>query len=274
MVVVEANQGGNNAKTVSGNLIYDVNVPTPTPAPTVSALSATPNPITAPGSTTLSWTVAGTATWCWLGGTGGGWMDKTDGTKWISVSPPSTETYSIQCGNASGNSAVQYRVVTVNTAPTLKICLGSIYLGKATNIGTTLSTRTLPKNNFEILKAWSGVDNDSCNGTDVTSTTTWKDQSGNSTVDVTGGSTSNVTITAKVSGSETVSVPNATATPRINIPYTVPAPSCSSNCAAQAINHCKSETFTTTNSCGVSETCTKAGTRYCDMNWKEVTPGQ
>lgn len=55
-------------------------------------------------------------------------------------------------------------------------------------------------------------------------------------------------------------------------------PVCTSNCSAQAANHCANEngdgSFTTTNSCGVSESCPAGtGTRYCDFNWKEVTPG-
>lgn len=49
---------------------------------------------------------------------------------------------------------------------------------------------------------------------------------------------------------------------------------CASNCAAGAADHCKGETYTATNSCGLAETCTDAGTRYCDFNWKEVAPGR
>ena len=158
------------------------------------------------------------------------------------------------------------------TPSTLKICLGPAYLGKATASGTTLTTRTLPNiGNSETLKAWSGTDNGICDGTDVTATTTWNDESGNNTVNITGITMPSVTITAQNIGSETISIPNTTASPRISIPYFVPAPSCMSNCDAEKGSYCQGESFTTNNSCGVQETC--AGTRTCDMNWKEVTPG-
>jgi hypothetical protein len=75
-----------------------------------------------------------------------------------------------------------------------------------------------------------------------------------------------------VPGTEDIVVSYSGQSALLNV--TVLPPSCSSNCAAQAGNHCKGETFTTTNSCGNSETCTNAGTRYCDMNWKEVAPGR
>ncbi len=77
--------------------------------------------------------------------------------------------------------------------------------------------------------------------------------------------------TGASSGTETVTVTHSGQTATMSATVTLV---CNSNCSAQAGSHCQGETFNTANSCGTPETCTNAGTRYCDFNWKEVTPGQ
>ena len=95
-------------------------------APTLT-LSASPSSITAGNSSTLTWTVTGTADSC---SASGGWSGSKafTGTNNTSVSPAVTTSYSLECWNSGVSSGVRSTTVTVgaaNSVPTATINLPS-----------------------------------------------------------------------------------------------------------------------------------------------------
>ncbi len=90
-------------------------------------------------------------------------------------------------------------------------------------------------------------------------------------VTITGATASPQTITAVSGGSDTVTVSRGPST--ITFSYTVSVPcSPTATCGGQSGDYCEGQPFTIPdNGCGSSLNCT--GTRYCDFNWKETTPG-
>jgi hypothetical protein len=81
-------------------------------APSVS-LTASPNPINSGDSTTLTWTVTGTADSCWASGGWSGWQSFT-GTNSVTLSPITNTTYTIECWNAGLSSGPQSVTVAIN----------------------------------------------------------------------------------------------------------------------------------------------------------------
>jgi len=108
LTVMGTNACGNG--TVSANYAITVN-PLPT-APT--SVSATPNPITAGNSTTLSYVGGSGTTFTWYTGSCGGTSVGTGQD--LSVSPAVTTTYYGAWSNSCGESACQSVTVTVNAA--------------------------------------------------------------------------------------------------------------------------------------------------------------
>ena len=234
--------------------------------PTVS-LNANPNPITAGNSSTLTWTPSSGVTSCWATNGTSPWTNSSrsasGGTQ--VVSPNVTTTYSIECWNATGiSTGIRNRTITVTgggPAAAVNLCPGSATMGVASI------------QQFTAYYTASGVAWNSCgapNGTNVTSSATWS--SSNTSVATMNNSSNKGRATGVAAGSATMSAvySGLTATAAVTISCT-PTNTCSSASSdTRAAGICAGDTFTITDGCGGTLTC--SGTRVCDYNWKEVAP--
>ncbi|HMO78482.1 MAG TPA: fibronectin type III domain-containing protein [Candidatus Paceibacterota bacterium] len=140
---------------------------TPPPAPAVT-LSASPTSIPAGNSSTLTWTVTGTADSCFASNSNGytdwsGWKSYLDTNQQV-VNPLVTTTYSITCYHQGVSSPVAAATVTVSATPPspaqLIICPATSPIPLAVNGTTPLSARyatsgnpplTCGSNSFDFL---------------------------------------------------------------------------------------------------------------------------
>ncbi len=236
--------------------------------PTVS-LTASPSTIASGDSSTLTWTPSSGVTSCWATNGTSPWTNSSrsasGGT--LAVSPSSTTTYSIECWNGAGvSTGIRNRTITVTgggPAAAVNICPGSATLGVA-------STQQ-----FAAYYTAAGVTFNGCgspNGTNVTSSgsTTWSTSSATVAIMNNGGSKGLATGVAAGSATMSAVYSGLTGTASVTISCT-PTNSCSSASSdTRAAGICAGDTFTITDDCGGTLTC--SGTRVCDYNWKEVAP--
>ncbi len=130
--------GGNGGGTVTGTgNACKGNPPTLT-------FGANPTSVYAGATSTLTWTVTGTADSCWASGAWTGWKAYGVGphTEVVTVGP-STATYSIECWNSGASSGIQNAVVTVTAAPapglTLSASPTTINLGGTSTLSWVVS---------------------------------------------------------------------------------------------------------------------------------------
>ena len=114
-----------------------------------------------------------------------------------------------------------------------------------------------------------------CAGTDVTASTTFTEANptgGALTLSASG--TNPKTFTGSSAGTESVTVSYSGASITMNATV-----SCTEtvNCSSEQASVCSGSTVpsgtTKAGTCGTVDCSNLPGTRYCDMNWKEVTPG-
>lgn len=153
---------------------------------------------------------------------------------------------------------------------TLRLCQNGIFYANGGQTGTNI---TLSQGESRNLTAY--YDSGSgCSGTDVTSTTTFNSSA--PTVGILSGTDSkslrgdvpNASLPGQQSGSSSITATYSGQT--ASMPLTV-LENCMSSCSSHASEYCLNSTYTATDSCSNVETC--PGSRSCDMNWKEVTPG-
>lgn len=130
--------GGANGGTVTGTgNACKGNPPTLT-------FGANPTSVYAGATSTLTWTVTGTADSCWASGAWTGWKAFSPGahTEVVTVGS-STATYSIECWNSGASSGIQNAVVTVTAAPapglTLSASPTTINLGGTSTLSWVVS---------------------------------------------------------------------------------------------------------------------------------------
>ncbi|NTW15546.1 MAG: hypothetical protein HGA38_04260 [Candidatus Moranbacteria bacterium] len=182
-------------------------------------------------------------------------------------------TQSRTCTNpapANGGAAcVGAATQACNTQPcgSLRLCVN----------GSELSSLSLSYGESRSLKAYYDAGS-GCSGTDVTASTTFAKASGQDAVTLSGIGTSSVSMSAnnpdtgsgQQTASETLSASFSGQSKSVGISVLeVCAPA---DCAARSGQVCNGASFTSTDGCGNSQTCT--GTRNCSLNWKEVTPGE
>lgn len=162
----------------------------------------------------------------------------------------------------------------IQTVKSLQICQNSCTSSFYRNGQTVAMADTDPTANyFACLGDASKQCTDSA-ATNVTAAATWSETGPGDAVTLGGTNPKTVdpnALAAPGTVSEGISVTHNGITSSFTINV---SKFCASNCAADARNYCKGETYTATNSCGLTETCTDAGTRYCDFNWKEVAPSK
>ena len=160
-------------------------------------------------------------------------------------------------------------------APTLRLCQNGIYYARGGETGIPVALNQGDERNLTAIYG-PGTDCTTVTGDiDVTSSIT---DTASDVVTLLGSNPKilhgNNVPNASNPGQQTASE-NVTATysgQTVTMPVTV-LENCVSGCATEAGSHCKGESFTADDSCGVSETCSNAGTRSCEFNWKEVIPG-
>ena len=160
-------------------------------------------------------------------------------------------------------------------APTLRLCQNGIYYARGGETGIPVALNQGDERNLTAIYG-PGTDCTTVTGDiDVTSSIT---DTASDVVTLLGSNPKilhgNNVPNASNPGQQTASE-NVTATysgQTVTMPVTV-LENCVSGCATEAGSHCKGESFTADDSCGVSETCSNAGTRSCEFNWKEIVPG-
>jgi len=113
--------------------------------------------------------------------------------------------------------------------------------------------------------------------TDVTASTTFTEAnpSGGVISLSANGTNPRVFTAASTSGSETVTATYSGQTATMNINVTcVETANCTAEKAAVCTGSTVSSGTTKVGTCGTIDCSGQQGTRYCDMNWKEVAPGQ
>ena len=154
------------------------------------------------------------------------------------------------------------------TPSTLEICIddGGTLVPLASGNNGTFTLQQMEIGNTKTLRAFYDNDGNSCAGSDITSSAVWNDalNNPNNAVNVVSG-----TVTAIANGTEsfTASSNGQTITGTVTVAPIVPP---CSTCNDEKTQHCPTEAWTS--GCGAS-CASGTGTRTCDMNWKEVTPG-
>jgi hypothetical protein len=223
-------------------------------------LTASPNPVAFNGASTLTWTTSN-ATSCWASGAWTGWVSNTGGTQ--STGPlAASQTYSIECWNAKGDSTgVKTVTVSLLGVPTVNISASPPSV--SFNGSSTISWNTT--NATSCLSSWGGAVGLSGSFTTGNLTT---DQTYTLTCSGPGGSgSSSVTITVGACGPICVNNSNVCAgTPYdggcgMGIPCWGNKNCCDHSCTCAA-STCKGAICA--NDCG--ESC--SGTKNC--SWQEV----
>ncbi len=181
---------------------------------------------------------------------------------------------SMWTANSGDDSVTKISTDVVLLASTLEICIDDgtgVFIPIASGGGGTFTLQQMEIGNTKTLRAFYDNDGNLCAGSDVTTTgATWNAalNNPNDAVDVVSG-----TVTAIANGAEsfTVSLSGQTITGTVTVAPI--APPCSS-CADEDEQHCPTEAWVS--GCGTN--CGPGnpvlGTRSCDLNWKEVRPGQ
>lgn len=224
-------------------------------------LTATPPNINAGNQSRISWTTLGWVISCTASD---GWSGVKSGLGgWEPVSPVVTTTYTLECFGNTGSIGKKSVTVTVSVGvpARVNVCPASATLG----VGTTQQFRAY---HTPAGTAFAGCGTP--NGTNVTSSANWTHAApGVATVNntsskglVTGVSAGNADFNVSYTGlSDTFSV----------VVSCTPSNSCGSvSSTNKAAGICAGDTFTITDGCGGTLTC--SGSRVCDYNWKEVAP--
>lgn len=167
-------------------------------------------------------------------------------------------------------------VVRGGTANVISVFTGS-YPATCTvkNVTNNITLGVASTQQFAAYYTAAGVTFNGCgspNGTNVTSSgsTTWSTSSATVAIMNNGGSKGLATGVAAGSATMSAVYSGLTGTASVTISCT-PTNSCSSASSdTRAAGICAGDTFTITDGCGGTLTC--SGTRVCDYNWKEVAP--
>ncbi len=169
---------------------------------------------------------------------------------------------------------------SVGASPTLKLCYDSCATGPAVgaNVGFAYNESHDIVACYNTASACDAPDNSGNVTTNLL--TSWSESGANvvtsSVVNVGGVGDTKRWTSGSTSGTEIINVIYNGGSP-ISFDAGVscsPSPNCDAARAGVCIGQTVSAGVTSTNACGTISCAGEQGTRYCDMNWKEVAPGQ
>jgi hypothetical protein len=158
-------------------------------------------------------------------------------------------------------------------ANTLKICLNSCNSGSNDFNGKTVTLPSGDPNPYRYAVCYNTASDCSLASGDITALGTTSFSASDTPADAvtptaTKGEFTANTVVATQSEDVAITTASGNASMRFTTIYTAAA---CSDCDDEKAQHCPNETWT--NGCG--DSCgPNVGTRYCDMNWKEVAPGR